>query len=765
MIEALIAFVVLSVGIVGALLFHANLLAESANNKSRLEAMSVAEKWIEGHRSQQFASVGSLSVYLNSQAPETVSGKLNDYVVSLSSVSQHPSASNTYRLEYNVSWPANSPTSSLIFASYLGWLDTSQTIKAEDAGVGTPGEYAGSIPIPTGTLSEIPRLEVVSGIDLNAVSTADGSRGSETAKVFLDGDEYKVAVQVGDDWVQLASLKSKDNEIFTITGRIYLNTGDGYRVERGFGPAYGVSSVEDLSFPSSETPVLGTDYYLLTFDHDGDATTEDVTRYYRNNIIDVRASAGANCVISNYENGDVVVTKIKGKDYSVNYGSYGDYICVAGTGWNGTIKPYFRNYDGAQLNDIVIGDFNCAPSVKSFRYYIVQTENLQALEHYKDFNNWGSASVSSILETTSSAIVGQAGLVRFYETESQRVAASSAEGVLWGQYFWHNPNYLINPSATSGQLLAITPDYYGPKTLSLSGETYAGYRAPKVTSGASIARGYDIALPGDVSHQNFYISGSGPSNSLGSCNDVLDYMVGSSPTITSTAIYPEPADTTSDGIFAKHSYFVSMGSPGYEVDGDYRGYIPETGSNIFEASDFNSETITGEPGVSGTLILGYTLATDSVGGTITIPSGASYSADFLIAGNPEPVISITCSVDSESRVVDGTTGAQTYDYSCGVPITWSGEVFAHPVVSSAFTSCDQSHLSPLPSYEVYFGGPFATSSALSSEQESDPAIWYYYNLVASGADSVASNVFDPLQFYDVVVTGNSSSTNSNFCYE
>ena len=65
LIEALIAFVVLSVGIVGTLLFHANLLADSNDNKSKLEAMAIAEKWMEVNRSQQPSTAAAMQTYIS----------------------------------------------------------------------------------------------------------------------------------------------------------------------------------------------------------------------------------------------------------------------------------------------------------------------------------------------------------------------------------------------------------------------------------------------------------------------------------------------------------------------------------------------------------------------------------------------------------------------------------------------------------------------------------------------------------------------------
>lgn len=766
LIEALIAFLVLSVGILGALIFHANVLRDSSDNKAKLEAMALAESWMENHRNQRFSDVSAFETYLSNLAltPATsVSLQLETYGVQVNSVSSVATQSNVFNITYSIFWPFTDPSSSVEFSSYLGWLDPSKLVDPNETGSSDSEEYSGDIPIPSGTLSELPRLEVV---DLNDPDiTVDDSRSNATITIYNDAGVDKVAVQIDDTTtVQLAALSNSNNEIFTITGRIYLNRSDpDYYVERGFGKVFGVTDPSELNEAGASSFVEGVDYYRIV--NDGEA------RFFKNNVIDVRASAGANCVVSRYLNASSVTTKVKGVDYTLSSGIFGDYICVAGTGWNGTIKPYFRHYDGSKLEDIVIGDQNCVPSTRSFRYYIIETGDLNALEQYKDFNNWPSTGIEGILASVAStSIVGQSGLVRFFGADDQ--VGSSTEGLLWDQYFWHNPNYLINPNTVSGGVFQYTPSVAAPSLFNGANiAAYEGYKSPVVTN--VTGKDSEISYPGDISHQNFFISNSGNgTGSLDSCADVIDDMV------SSGNLGNAPYTNLGSG-FTSHSHLASYGVPSYEFEeaGSIRGYIPQSDVTSFSVGDFNKSIVSGEPETSGVVVLGYTLATDSVGGVVTIPSGASYSSDVSIAGNPEPVISITCTVDPDSLDTSVVSGAWTYEYSCGVPITWKGEVFAHPTSGSGLSSClPLNHLqtvsSPYPSgsaggdYEDYFGNATVTSTSISSNEVDDPAILYFFNNFASaGLGTVSSSVFNPLQFYDVTVSADIESNSNDFCFQ
>lgn len=741
LIEALIAFLILSVGILGALLFHSNILKSSAENKEKLEAMAFAERWAEDIRNRRFSTESAFDSYLSSDVSGAVvsaPGQLNSYGLRVNNLEPVSGASSTYSIEYEIYWPFASPANSMTFATYLGWIDPTALIDPDNTGTTSGTEYDGDIPIPTGTLSEVPRIELadVSEVTSNAVA----GRSTDTVKVYQqDGQQAKVAVKIDDNtYVQLAELTESDNEIFTITGRIYINTDD-YRVERGFGPVYGVteSNLDSLLIgeESSGSLVEGVDYYQYGTDAD--------PRYFRNNVIDIRASAGANCIIGRYSNAEAVETRIRGRLYEVNYGRWADYICVAGTGWNGTIKPYFRNFDGDTLAEIVVGDLNCVPSVRGFRYLILESEQPQRLkDKFETYTAWSSNTVASILETTSSSIVGQSGFVRFYDDTTDY--AASDESVHWNQYFWHNPNYIINPSHTEGASFAHTSSLVGPE---LTGDFHSqgrtlfavdGYKSPKVTNTSSPSN-YEMSLPGDVTHQNFYISSSGNGGGvLNDCDDVLDNIL---PNLKDQDLYLDNGAN-----FTTHYYLASHGVPGYEVDPSasaIRGYVPPADSHNFDAADFNRMVVSGEPENTGVLILGYTLATESLSGTLSYPASVALGSNqYTLGGGPSPVISINCSTGSTVA-----SGAFAYvDYSCAVPNYWTGEIFAYD--SSGETSVCNNPAIP----ETYLtdenGVTLTEVDESSISSVASPSVQYYYNdVIGPGTASEAS--FSALGLYPI----------------
>lgn len=671
LIEALIAFVVLTVGILGTLLFHSALLQESGENKARLEAIKIAEHWIEERRSLGSTSTAYLSNIASLTASSAlVAGTNTYYTVSWANASLASGASSdVYKIDLTISWPET--TQPVQLSSYFGFLDPDNTIRPEDAADGSSGgDYSGNIKVPTGTLKELPRIEIANdAVSLAEAAGADNFRtqgNQDNIVIYKEGDDSKVALKVDDDtYVQLAQLQNFDNEILTITGRIYLSQDVDHQVSEIFGPVYGVSA-DDVS----ETIADGSAF--AKFDPGNIEELSD-NEFWLNNIIDIRASAGASCVISRYKNDDE-------GEAEWQRGIYGDYLCVAGTGWNGSIKPYHRQYyfesttGSFGSRDIEIDGLVCGPPLRSYRYYTlsIPTSDDYTLDSFEaDISRVGSVSnvrIQDVLSAAGATVVGQSGLVRFYKDEAALLSSNSGEGVLWENFFWHNPNYIISPSQAVGTF-ELTPTVSAPVPLFSLAED--GYKTPKVTE---VTSGYtadnEVNFPGDVAHQNFYIARANTGPRTWDCESVwASFSSGSDFNQMSPATYlDQRVSSSTSSRYEMHGHLVDLGLPGYEGDAAY--FPPYSTVTAAEAdyNNYNSDLST------GAIILGYTLATESVTGTITFRSDLASLADFSLGGNPEPVISVDCIPDTGTLTEVGSLAR--YEFDCAVPSNWRGYIFA-----------------------------------------------------------------------------------------
>lgn len=405
LIEALIAFIVLTVGLLGAAMFQADLVKSTTETKERFEAMAIIESQHEKIRadiSRSLVTTDALSVI-----SAAISSPVQGYEVELVSVSA-ASIDGTYRYELKVSW---GDEQSINRTAYIAQVNDSV---ANESGVDlepTAAAYDGGIPLPTGTLTVLDRevLDVSSG---TLVSSND------SYKVYSvpsgSSSETIVGVEVDGQFVQLAKLNDSNNEIFTITGVIVNDPSN--PVSYQFGCTFAGSSTGENTLCPFAIPA------------------EDV--------IDVAATGGAGCLIYDYENFD-----------GSTPGGYGKYLCVTGTGWNGQIAPRILDISNSGNGDtqLAIDGEICSPKLRGYKYVILEVNDAVAFE----------SSVSSATDATtrrslldSASVAGQSGLVRF----SQTAASLGHESVLWSDYFWHNPNY-ISSTATSayGDMINILP--------------------------------------------------------------------------------------------------------------------------------------------------------------------------------------------------------------------------------------------------------------------------------------------------------------------
>lgn len=722
LIEALIAFVVLTVGILGALLFHSTLIKESGVSKAQVEALKIAERTIEEQRGDAVyptagAFYDALSTAANSTLPDIV-GSNDTYSLNWGTPTAVSGSSDVYLQNLTVSWSQGS----IDLATYFSWIDPNKTIAADEADSGDGGGYSGDIPIPTGTLSAIAReeIELVSEAERDAFDQGSDIRPG-IKKYEYDGDNI-VAVDVGDgNYVKLVKLSDPDNEIMTISGKIINSWDDNH-------PSRRVALKFDEVFKQPDDT-------------------------YKDEIIDVRATGGANCVIGDFDN------------FNASTGNYATYLCVAGTGWNGTIYPYFRTIDGTTLKEIDLQEVQgvdaivCAPRQRSYRYYIVTVNEVSGaspsnLERLNDIISGASVGVTSsaeaILTSVNASVDGQSGLVRFYETASE--ASSSSEGVVWDSYFWHNPDFIINPTESIAASVAA-----------------GGYAVPPFASNSDQLVNY----PGDVAYQNFYLAvptvGSGNTAVTWDCDDVITEAISTFASAASASRLD-------------HNYQLAKGMPGYSsspstvASGSQLGYVPSSASasnysvndyNLYEwvsAAQGNNVIYTGA--FRGSFVLGYTLATKSISGYLVYPSTLDGSS-FRLAGNPEPVVSISCNLSDINE--SEASAYRKYAYTCGIPANWSGNILAYAQVAGNQEACDVGDVSigfaELNSEPVSIA-TLVEGDLASADVEAYPAVSYFANNVVSAAGSAELFNSDLKRLSVNIYSGavNDSLENQNFYF-
>lgn len=390
LIEALIAFVIFAVGILGALSFHAQLNRDVADAKAQREAFALAEKQLEVLRSvYSTTSSGYLSGLETAIASVStpVSGNNANFNVAFSgpTSSAAPSLDDIYAITARVSWDKVSSdtgeTDSISLTSYYSWVDPLNQLDEDEAGSGNSG-YTGKFSPPTGNASSLDRKVLVGLTD--TVSTGTISVGNDNTIV-------RVAIGDGDTntAVELIELNEAGDPYVTITGIIYEHSNKN-------------ENTADLKLGNSNSIIFD---YLK----DQEDASADDTKY----VVDVTASEGANCAV--FYVGSLV---------SPPYKDYAKYVCVAGEGWNGTIqaqiiKPVSRTTPTSASPQRTV----CA--ARSYKYLIVQEVN--------------NGEITNDTPITNLVVKGQSGVVNFTNGDI------SIDG-----YFWPNPFYLVsnefNPS-------------------------------------------------------------------------------------------------------------------------------------------------------------------------------------------------------------------------------------------------------------------------------------------------------------------------------
>ena len=117
LIEALIAFIVLTVGLLGSAMFQADLLKESTNTKERYEAISILESQSEKIRAA--VAKASINADVVSTVSSAISSPVEGFAIDLVSVSAS-SLAGAIKYELEISWGEGQ---SITRTSYVALVD------------------------------------------------------------------------------------------------------------------------------------------------------------------------------------------------------------------------------------------------------------------------------------------------------------------------------------------------------------------------------------------------------------------------------------------------------------------------------------------------------------------------------------------------------------------------------------------------------------------------------------------------------------------
>ncbi len=125
------------------------------------------------------------------------------------------------------------------------------------------------------------------------------------------------------------------------------------------------------------------------------------------------------------------------------------------------------------------------------------------------------------------------------------------------------------------------------------------------------------------------------------------------------------------------------------------------------------------------VIWGYVAERLSISGYVSVVRNIGKDdSDFCIIGNPEPEISIYCSVGA-SVSSPSISNYDTWEYSCRVPVDWTGAIIAQPTPASGEVGCPDDATAA----ELEGVVDFYTASVTSDA--SDSVAHYYYEDVNS----------------------------------
>lgn len=228
LIEALITFVIVALGLIGAAMFQSQLIAESGNSKAKMVATKLAETALEQRRTllerADYNALGAASYAVSSENTAYI---VSYSVADVSSVSGAGFSFETHKLvDVTVSWTdPRGDAESVTLSTLQVWSDPAGSLDNSDE-AGTGGGNVGAITRPNASAVALARQVLTVAHDASKsvgdyVSLGDDKYGIKTA-ACTDGGSC-----VEDEVTTAIKLVNTNSSIMEIRGDIYIHTADG----------------------------------------------------------------------------------------------------------------------------------------------------------------------------------------------------------------------------------------------------------------------------------------------------------------------------------------------------------------------------------------------------------------------------------------------------------------------------------------------------------------------------------------------------------
>ncbi|WP_286240309.1 type IV pilus modification PilV family protein [Neptuniibacter halophilus] len=233
LIEALIAFVIIAVGLLGAAMFQSELVRESGDSKARAVALKLAENELEEQRNivllNGYASMAAQALldYPASLAVGNTTYTLDLDVTTLTPASAAATSfEDHYELSSIISWQdPRGNAASVSLSSRFVWNDPDESLDNNDqAGVGG-GANIGDIERPSGAAIAIARVTTDVAHDASKEVGDWVSLGDDKYGIKVTDAECTDGGNTCDQVVSVIELVDTTSPIFKITGNIYFHDG------------------------------------------------------------------------------------------------------------------------------------------------------------------------------------------------------------------------------------------------------------------------------------------------------------------------------------------------------------------------------------------------------------------------------------------------------------------------------------------------------------------------------------------------------------
>ncbi|QKQ27713.1 type IV pilus modification PilV family protein [Candidatus Reidiella endopervernicosa] len=221
LIEALVALIVLAVGLLSLAQFHTNLVSSGALTKTRTEAINVAQEKLEELRNNIEVTDYTGLVSSTSGTQETVNGTNAIYTVSWT-VGNVPNSLQAKVITVSASWTGRDGTTQTIsLVSNIAWNNPVTSVALAGAGVANP-----LIETPKGSAEFVYDRTYTDdqGNPSLPQSATDNDDGTQT---YQDGDTYELIDEAtGDVILELDCANNTCAGFVTISGTVVIDDGD-----------------------------------------------------------------------------------------------------------------------------------------------------------------------------------------------------------------------------------------------------------------------------------------------------------------------------------------------------------------------------------------------------------------------------------------------------------------------------------------------------------------------------------------------------------